>query len=127
MNANWKNEWHMPEFTYTDNLPFEYLTDCFRNEADRKKFAELMEQTVTEKTRSIWYPKLVEKRNVDKNRYTSMNNDEQLDVFGDPDQEALHQVAVRRPLEEKIRRAIGLIQLYENQTLSYDREGAAAS
>lgn len=57
----WKKHWHgMPEFTQENNPPYKRIIISFRNEDDYKEFAKLLEndQTLSEKTKSIWYPKL---------------------------------------------------------------------
>lgn len=67
--ADWKKEWvGMPEFVQEDQEPFEFIKVCFICEEDRKKFAKLIGQNVTEKTKTIWYPKLTERRGMDVNR-----------------------------------------------------------
>lgn len=56
---NWKKHWTgMPEFKQEDNPPYMKIYISFRNEADYKEFAKLVDQNLTEKTKSIWYPKL---------------------------------------------------------------------
>lgn len=55
----WKKEWQgMPEFVQKDLTPFRIIKVSFRNKEDVAKFAELMEQKLTGKTRSIWFPKV---------------------------------------------------------------------
>ena len=54
-----KDSWKgMPEFVNNDNLPYKSIKISFRNEEDYQEFAKLIEQNLTEKTKSIWYPKL---------------------------------------------------------------------
>lgn len=48
----------MPEFDQKDNPPHRKIFLNFRNEEDYQKFAKLVEQNLTDKTKSIWYPKL---------------------------------------------------------------------
>ena len=53
-----EDEWEgMPEFEQEDETAFKDLTVHFANVVDMEEFAQLIGQTVTEKTRSIWYPK----------------------------------------------------------------------
>lgn len=68
---SWKEHWQgMPEFEMRDLSPRQSIYVHFRNEADRQAFAELVKQTVTGQTRSIWFPKaeiskMMDKRYVD--------------------------------------------------------------
>jgi hypothetical protein len=56
---NWEEHWvGMPSFKQEDNPPFKSIFLHFRNKEDYKAFAKLIEQNLTEKTKSIWYPKL---------------------------------------------------------------------
>lgn len=48
----------MPEFNSHKKEPFATLKVHFRNEEDLMKFAEMVNQSLTRKTRSIWYPAL---------------------------------------------------------------------
>lgn len=55
----WKKHWvGMPEFVQENNPPYKKIIISFRNEEDYKEFADLIEQNLSEKTKSIWYPKL---------------------------------------------------------------------
>lgn len=50
-------EWEgMPEYDHEDQRPFKQIFVSFRNEADLKAFAKLVEQNVMVTTKSIWYP-----------------------------------------------------------------------
>lgn len=56
---HWENHWKgMPEFVQEDNPPARKLTIYFRTEEDRIVFSNLINQDMTEKTKSIWHPKL---------------------------------------------------------------------
>ncbi len=55
----------MPEFEQEDLSPFKQLKINFASQKDIDTFAELIGQKITEKTRSIWYPK-AEKLSMDK-------------------------------------------------------------
>jgi hypothetical protein len=56
---NWKEHWTgMPEFTQKDKKTHKTIFVHFRNKEDYKAFAKLIEQNLTDKTKSIWYPKL---------------------------------------------------------------------
>jgi hypothetical protein len=56
---SWKKHWKgMPEFDQDNNPPYKTIYLHFRDEEDYKEFAKLVEQNLSEKTKSIWYPKL---------------------------------------------------------------------
>lgn len=51
-------EWEgMPEYTHKDLNAWKQLIVSFANEQDYLRFAKLVGQKLTDKTRSIWYPK----------------------------------------------------------------------
>lgn len=53
-----EREWQgMPEFVQEDLAPKKSLLVHFANFEDMQAFAKLVGQTVTERTKSIWYPK----------------------------------------------------------------------
>lgn len=55
--ADWKQEWHdMPEFVQLDKKPCQKIVVNFQTHDDVKKFAELLGFSVTNKTKSIWFP-----------------------------------------------------------------------
>jgi len=63
LNITWPNsaseEWvGMPEFEQNDLTPDNQLIVSFKSMADRKAFGEFIGQSITEKTRSIWYPEV---------------------------------------------------------------------
>ena len=56
---DWRDEWKgMPEFEQDDLRPYRSIYIHFRNEEDISAFTELIGQSVTDKAKSIWYPKL---------------------------------------------------------------------
>lgn len=56
---NWQEHWvGMCEFEQEDNPPFKKIFVSFRTEEDYNEFAKLVDQNLTDKTKSIWYPKL---------------------------------------------------------------------
>jgi len=58
-DKEWKKHWkEMPEFEQEENKPFKTIYLHFRNEKDYEEFAELINQKLTDQTKSIWYPKL---------------------------------------------------------------------
>ena len=61
---NWKKHWKgMPEFIQEDNAPYMKIYLNFRNKEDYENFAKLIQQNLSEKTKSIWYPKLDREEN----------------------------------------------------------------
>lgn len=58
-DAEWKKHWiGMPEFTQEDNPAYKKLIVSFRNKEDYEEFAKLIGQPLTEKTKTIWHPRL---------------------------------------------------------------------
>lgn len=58
-SKEWKKLWKgMPEFDQENNPPYKKLIISFRSKEDYDEFAKLVDQALTEKTKSIWYPKL---------------------------------------------------------------------
>ncbi len=54
----WKNEWNgMPEFNQQSKMPVKSIKINFISLEDYFKFAGLVGQNLTPKTKSIWYPK----------------------------------------------------------------------
>lgn len=53
----WRDEWvGMPEFEQRNLLPIASVRVNFASYEDMKKFAEMIGQTITTKTDSVWYP-----------------------------------------------------------------------
>jgi hypothetical protein len=53
----WRKEWTgMPEFVQEDLAPWKSVLVHFENREALEAFARLLGQTITERTRSIWYP-----------------------------------------------------------------------
>jgi hypothetical protein len=58
-NAEWQKHWvGMPTFEQNDKKTYKTLYLHFRNKEDYEAFGKLVDQNLTEKTKSIWYPKL---------------------------------------------------------------------
>jgi hypothetical protein len=62
-DTSWKKHWvEMPEFEQEDNPPYKKLIISFRNKEDFDEFvsktSSVIDQTITNKTKSIWYPAL---------------------------------------------------------------------
>jgi len=54
---NEKGEWgDMPEFDNEDLRPYRQIIVSFKNEADIEEFKKLINQNITDKTISIWFP-----------------------------------------------------------------------
>lgn len=55
----WKKHWvGMPEFVQEDNKTYKSIQVHFRNKEDYEEFSKLIGQTLSNKTKSIWHPKL---------------------------------------------------------------------
>jgi hypothetical protein len=58
-DKEWKKYWKgMPEFDQEENPTYKTLYVHFRNEEDYKEFAKMINQNLTDKTKSIWHPAL---------------------------------------------------------------------
>lgn len=56
-NEWWDEHWvGMPEFNQKNLLPLKQVTINFASYDDMRKFAEIIGQTITTQTRSVWYP-----------------------------------------------------------------------
>jgi hypothetical protein len=63
----WKEHWKgMPEFIQNDLSPYKYIKINFKSLEAMKAFSELIGQTITMNTRSIWFPKAKIGKIVDK-------------------------------------------------------------
>ena len=64
---SWQKEWHdMPEFIQENKEPIKQLIVSFETFKDYQDFAKLIGQNLTSKTRSVWFPKAIIDRIVDK-------------------------------------------------------------
>jgi len=53
----WEIEWRgLPEFNQPDNGAFRQIIVSFEDQEGVDKFAKLISQTLTEKTKSVWFP-----------------------------------------------------------------------
>jgi len=60
MINNWKEEWlDMPEFIQEKQEPYAKIIIRFDNEKDLNDFSKLINQPLNNKTKSIWFPKLI--------------------------------------------------------------------
>lgn len=54
---NWKDHWlGMPEFNQEKKEPYAKVIFRFENEDDLNEFSKLINQKLTHKTKSSWYP-----------------------------------------------------------------------
>lgn len=58
LKVDWMKEWiGMPDFDMKDLQPWQSMAVHFASNSDREAFSKAVGQTITPKTRSIWYPK----------------------------------------------------------------------
>lgn len=58
IEPKWKDAWRgMPEYDQQDMMPFKSIKIHFRNRTDQDAFSLLVDQRISEKTQSIWFPK----------------------------------------------------------------------
>lgn len=63
----WREHWKgMPEFKQLDAEPWKSVVVHFETEKDMLDFAKLMDQRITFKTPSIWFPKVDRVAAIDK-------------------------------------------------------------
>lgn len=66
-DESWKEEWKdMPEFVQEDLTSYRKIFVHFRNDEDVQKFAELINQRITPKQKSLWFPYMAPRRYADK-------------------------------------------------------------
>jgi len=59
-------EWTgMPEFVQENLTPVRQIIVSFKNDEDVKAFAKLIESTITDKTKSVWFPRVEAESTVD--------------------------------------------------------------
>jgi hypothetical protein len=65
---DWIKEWQdMPEFIQSKTeKEYHKVTIRFANKEDLESFAKLIDQTITNKTKAIWYPKIERGLNANK-------------------------------------------------------------
>lgn len=55
----WKKHWKdMPEFVQEENKPYKTIQIHFKTKEDYENFAKLIDQPLTDKTKSTWHPRL---------------------------------------------------------------------
>ena len=56
----WEKEWKgMPEYKNQEIKPYMSIIVHFKNEQDYEEFSKMIKQTLTDRTKSIWHPKIV--------------------------------------------------------------------
>ena len=64
---NPQDEWGgMPEFENEDLTPHRQLIISFKNDDDINNFSKLIKQNITDKTKSLWFPKVENEKQFDK-------------------------------------------------------------
>lgn len=67
----WEKEWqNMPEYSNKEITPYMTIKIHFKTEKDYARFAKIVSQNLTERTKSIWYPKLAKGLYFSKLRYS---------------------------------------------------------
>lgn len=66
INKHWID---MPEFVQEKVIPFATVEVRFDNEEELQKFAEIIGQNLTNKTKSAWYPQKSHYNNKDKKEW----------------------------------------------------------
>ncbi len=62
-DEDWRSHWiDMPEYVQEEDKEFSKLTVRFDNEDDLMEFAALINQKLTNKTKSIWFPERQKKK-----------------------------------------------------------------
>jgi len=66
-DETWKKEWKdMPEFIQKDLTSYRKINIHFRNEEDIKIFSDLINQKITPKQKSLWFPYMPPRRYANK-------------------------------------------------------------
>lgn len=69
---SWREEWkEMPEYNMDDKEPYQKIIINFETEQDVKDFAKLLDQKITYKTISTWFPK---KDRLNRKQYKYVND-----------------------------------------------------
>jgi hypothetical protein len=57
IEKSWEKEWRgMPEFIQKKERPYSTITVRFETKEDMDEFSRLINQKLTNRTKSIWYP-----------------------------------------------------------------------
>ena len=59
MKEWWDDDWRgMPEYSRNDMTPFKTVYVHFKNRKDMETFSKLINQKISFKTKSVWYPEI---------------------------------------------------------------------
>ena len=79
VEEDWKKEWQdMPEFIQEDLTPYQQIIVSFETDKDVKDFAKLINQKLTYKTKSIWFPETERGKFKD---YTYVDSEKENDMI----------------------------------------------
>jgi len=82
IDPKWKEHWAgMPECDQKDQAPWASIKVHFAKPEDRRAFAKLTGQPITDLTRSIWYPKAEIRRMMDKRYATAERVDPKYPLY----------------------------------------------
>ncbi len=71
--TTWREHWKdMPEFIQNDLQPIQQIVVVFESKKDKNDFAKLVNQKLTDKTKSIWFP---EKDHFNASDFAYVNNE----------------------------------------------------
>jgi len=57
LDESFRDEWvNMPEYVQEDLTPYRVINVRFKNENDVALFEKLMQQKITEKQKTLWFP-----------------------------------------------------------------------
>ena len=81
-NEKWRKAWQgMPSFIQENNPPYKQIVIAIPNEGNVEAFSKLIGQSITEKTKSIWHPKLDRDENAKKRWVISTNTIELMPQY----------------------------------------------
>jgi hypothetical protein len=67
IEEDWEKEWkEMPECIMEDLTAERQIIVNFKNITDAREFGKLINQTITERTKSIWFPQVEDIKYIDK-------------------------------------------------------------
>lgn len=76
-----EKEWvGMPEFSMEDLSPFRKIVVAFRDQKDVEAFARLLQQKITPKQKSLWFPEMPIRHFKDKRYVDSESSPEEEDL-----------------------------------------------
>lgn len=64
ITEHWRDHWKgMPEFVQEEKKPYKKINVCFQTKEDFDAFRKLLNQPMTDKTKTIWYPPFDREKN----------------------------------------------------------------